>query len=109
MRWVSTRVLPEPAPARIKRGPSTCSTAACWAGLRCRGLFMGYPSAKRNHVVRLECQCTWVTPRDTRNIGSRAHRSSLLASASAPPYILSDEQHGTEAADPLPIARPGVG
>ena len=32
MRFVITRVLPEPAPANIKRGPSTCFTAASCAG-----------------------------------------------------------------------------
>src|SRR5882757_1722183 len=32
MRWVMTRVLPEPAPARMSKGPSTDSTAA-----RCGG------------------------------------------------------------------------
>src|SRR6185312_2887522 len=34
MRWVMTRVLPLPAPARISSGPSTCSTAARCSGLR---------------------------------------------------------------------------
>src|SRR4051794_1436730 len=34
MRWVSTRVLPEPAPARISSGPSPCTTASRWGGLR---------------------------------------------------------------------------
>src|SRR3954447_6596714 len=34
MRWVSTRVLPEPAPARISSGPSPCSTASRWGGFR---------------------------------------------------------------------------
>ena len=34
MRWVITRVLPLPAPARTRRGPSPCSTAARCAGLR---------------------------------------------------------------------------
>src|SRR4051794_31742490 len=33
MRWVSTRVLPEPAPARISRGPSPWVTASRWGGL----------------------------------------------------------------------------
>ena len=28
IRWVSTRVLPEPAPARISSGPSPCRTAS---------------------------------------------------------------------------------
>src|SRR5687768_15107840 len=33
-RLVMTRVLPEPAPARISSGPSTCRTASCCSGLR---------------------------------------------------------------------------
>ena len=32
MRWVMTRVLPLPAPARTSRGPSACSTASRWRG-----------------------------------------------------------------------------
>src|SRR5579859_5075837 len=39
MRWairtVSTRVLPLPAPAKIRRGPSPCVTASFCCGLRC--------------------------------------------------------------------------
>ena len=34
MRVVSTRVLPEPAPARTSIGPSKCRTASRWAGFR---------------------------------------------------------------------------
>jgi hypothetical protein len=34
MRLVITRVLPEPAPARISRGPSVASTAARCSGFR---------------------------------------------------------------------------
>src|ERR1019366_8682604 len=34
MRWVSTRVLPLPAPAKIRRGPSGAATASRWAGVR---------------------------------------------------------------------------
>src|ERR1700694_509972 len=34
MRAVSTRVLPLPAPAKIKSGPSPCVTASCWGGFR---------------------------------------------------------------------------
>jgi len=33
IRWVTTRVLPEPAPARTRRGPSTWATASCCWGL----------------------------------------------------------------------------
>src|SRR4051794_268390 len=34
MRWVSTRVLPEPAPATTRSGPPRWVTASRWAGLR---------------------------------------------------------------------------
>src|SRR5918995_4607470 len=33
MRWVSTRVLPDPAPATTSSGPSACVTASDWTGL----------------------------------------------------------------------------
>ncbi len=33
MRWVSTRVLPEPAPASTSSGPGGALTASRWAGL----------------------------------------------------------------------------
>src|SRR5271157_1414481 len=33
-RRVMTRVLPDPAPARTKRGPWTCVTASRWAGVK---------------------------------------------------------------------------
>src|SRR3990172_5204439 len=32
MRWAMTRVLPPPAPARTRSGPSVWTTASCWAG-----------------------------------------------------------------------------
>ena len=34
MRWVSTRVLPEPAPARMSSGPSPWVTAARWGSFK---------------------------------------------------------------------------
>src|SRR5438067_512404 len=34
MRWVSTRVLPLPAPARIRSGPPACRTASRWGSFR---------------------------------------------------------------------------
>ena len=34
MRWVSTRVLPEPAPATTSSGPFSCTTASSWSGFR---------------------------------------------------------------------------
>ncbi|MFC2285598.1 MAG: hypothetical protein ACFNLH_08955 [Corynebacterium matruchotii] len=36
MRWVRTRVLPDPAPAMMSRGAPAWVTAASWAGLRPR-------------------------------------------------------------------------
>ncbi len=33
MRWVRTRVLPEPAPATTSRAPSPLATASAWSGL----------------------------------------------------------------------------
>src|SRR5438309_1849298 len=33
MRWVSTRVLPEPAPATTSNGPPGWTTASAWSGL----------------------------------------------------------------------------
>ena len=33
MRWVSARVLPLPAPATIRTGPSVCRTASVWMSL----------------------------------------------------------------------------
>ena len=34
IRYVSTRVFPEPAPATTSTGPSVASTASRWAGFR---------------------------------------------------------------------------
>src|ERR1700709_1338235 len=39
MRWVSTRVLPEPAPATTSSGPPRCTTASSWSGFKpCRSV-----------------------------------------------------------------------
>lgn len=60
MRVVSTLVLPEPAPATIRLGPSVCKTAARWASFRpwmsCSILsgvaFLGGLSGARRGTVR---------------------------------------------------------
>src|SRR4030067_1058798 len=44
-----TRVLPEPGPARIRRGPSVCSTASRWRGVRASPL--GEHLAGRNCYI----------------------------------------------------------
>src|SRR5437764_11546171 len=43
MRWVRARVLPEPAPATIRTGPSVWSTASRWTGFS--------PSRRADSVV----------------------------------------------------------
>src|SRR5690349_4235453 len=59
MRLVITRVFPEPAPARINSGPSTCTTAARCSGLRAakrsigtRARDLGSGRATKNCPVR---------------------------------------------------------
>ena len=44
IRWVMTRVLPDPAPASTRRGPFTCSTASACAGFS--GMAGGRPDVR---------------------------------------------------------------
>src|SRR5262245_19896934 len=37
MRWVSTLVLPDPAPATTSSGPPRCTTASSWSGFKLMG------------------------------------------------------------------------
>src|SRR5690242_9050219 len=56
MRWVMTRVLPVPAPARIRIGPSVASTASrCW-GFRLSRMFIfrKFGALGRMHFSRAE-------------------------------------------------------
>ena len=46
-RWVSTRVLPEPAPAITSSGPSVARTASRWAGFRSSRYVSGVVAATR--------------------------------------------------------------
>src|SRR6478735_2350811 len=59
-----TRVLPEPAPARISSGPSRCSAASRWAGFslsrKCMGgvviiTGLGTRDSDRNVAVLADC------------------------------------------------------
>ena len=47
MRCVSTRVLPEPAPATTSSGPSVARTASRWAGFRSARYCSGEATAMR--------------------------------------------------------------
>src|SRR6478672_10127434 len=49
MRKVMTRVLPEPAPARISRGPPGCRTPS-----RCAGLSLSTPSLTRFYIAGMD-------------------------------------------------------
>ena len=42
MRWVITRVLPLPGPARMSTGPLIVSTASRWAGLSSESISIRY-------------------------------------------------------------------
>ena len=50
MRCVSTRVLPEPAPARISSGPSPCVTASRWGSLRPPSRLVDRAASARRHA-----------------------------------------------------------
>src|SRR5688572_25536652 len=48
MRCAMTRVLPEPAPARMRSAPSVCRTACCCSGLRLETRFIEVDSRPRS-------------------------------------------------------------
>ena len=58
MRCAMTRVLPEPGPASIRSGPSVCSTASRWRGLRASriGLSVDIPTMKMIHLFGYEVE-----------------------------------------------------
>ena len=64
MRWVSTRVLPEPAPATISSGPSVWVTASRWTGF----------SPSRSGVVRQGLMATQPTVPPLDSYGSGRDR-----------------------------------
>ena len=57
MRWVNTRVLPEPAPAITSKGPSVWVTASRWAGLspESRSLAITEPLSTTLQPYRAPC------------------------------------------------------
>src|SRR2546421_2908644 len=58
MRCVITRVLPDPAPARISRGPSLCCTASHWGGLSCACQAVSIHMHPQYHVHYIRrCSC----------------------------------------------------
>ena len=96
MRWVSTRVLPEPAPARMSSGPSPWVTAARWGALR--------PSSRA--AIRSSAAASGTTPEHTAARGGL--RSGARRSAGA--TRLSRLNHRKDdrirpPADPRPAAR----
>ena len=75
MRWVSTRVLPEPAPATTSSGPPRWTTASSWSGFRPRSS----AGSRSNSVIprpilRRGCSRTG-TPRRQRH-GQGAERGA---------------------------------
>src|SRR5262245_44248004 len=56
MRCVITRVLPEPAPARINNGPSTCATASRCAGFNDESAFMEIRKDAERRQQNITCR-----------------------------------------------------
>src|SRR4051794_27068552 len=111
-RWVSTRVLPEPAPARISSGPSPCSTASRCGGFRparswsARSVVSGIPSivSGRRDVLsapmRLTDEVRSTAERITAAARSvRVDPDRLAALDPGPPPELDRERHYLEGSE----------
>src|SRR4051794_22349421 len=64
-RWVSTRVLPDPAPATTNMGPPGCVTASCCTGLspaRRSAVEVGPGTATQPYRWRTTTSCTCGNP-----------------------------------------------
>ena len=94
MRRVSTRVLPEPAPAMISSGPPRCSTAARWGRVRSSTSAAGRPAKAPVEVARAPAPAPAVVgsldggvahgvPRLGGGVGSSAGRRGLGAPTSS--------------------------
>src|SRR5262245_21438694 len=75
MRCVITRVLPEPAPARISRGPSRCCTASHCGGLSCacQAASITASSVPLMALAKLTAPVVGNIPRQTGGVSCRAH------------------------------------
>ena len=82
MRWVRTRVLPEPAPAMTSSGPSSWMTASRWTGLRPSSRSDSPPSEGIDAILpgalrQVREPATWKTQSASSpnpRAGSRRHR-----------------------------------
>src|SRR3954453_1679693 len=112
IRWVSTRVLPEPAPARISSGPSPCSTASRCGGFRparswsARSVVSGIPSivSGRRDVLsapmRLTDEVRSTAERITAAARSvRVDPDRLAALDPGPPPQLDRDRHYLEGSE----------
>src|SRR5437879_1267440 len=71
IRWVSARVLPLPAPATIRTGPSVCRTASRWMSLR--------GSSRGDIGEDMRAQCRSPNGRDVRPMLDRVAHGTVLA------------------------------
>src|SRR4051794_15908805 len=112
MRWVSTRVLPEPAPARISSGPSPCSTASRCGGFRpprswsARLVVSGIPPIVRSardvpsRAMRLTDEVRQTAERITAAARSvRVDADRLEALDPGPPPEMDRERHYLEGSE----------
>src|SRR3972149_2742973 len=95
MRWVITRVLPDPGPARISTGPSMVSTACLWAGFSPSRIslvtFTSDGSLKfhytRHYVMGAERPTDWDP--DTRTVDSISQGCQSLSVCSFPHPLIA--------------------
>src|SRR6266508_2751906 len=94
MRWVRTRVFPEPGPASTNTGPSSTRTAFCCAGLRnfskSSDIPIPHQSSMDTGIIARVCDSPVDAPRRCRynsaGIGHKAKNEyELEAEAALPP------------------------
>jgi hypothetical protein len=82
IRCVSTRVLPDPAPARISSGPVLAVTASRWGGLS--------PASSASTRSEVSCEATRVTlPRAAVAVVRRRGRRVLARHPTSKPSMVA--------------------
>src|SRR3954451_5161723 len=76
MRWVSTRVLPEPAPARMSSGPSPNSTASRCGGVRPASSSSTASACSSRGSTSSERRSMWGSAAIAANASARCGRSA---------------------------------
>src|SRR5436305_6102273 len=99
IRWVSTRVLPEPAPARISSGPPGCRTASRWGSFRPSRNDSGAVAAVTRPRIDLGPAVVWPPMGLCDEV--RAHCAEIAASAES--VVIDMSKLGVIAPAPAPV------